>query len=115
MNKQLTLDTRALKAQGPTELMEAALTWIEANPEAWQFIVAGAQHDALEIGRVRIKSQMEALRYRKLAWATKPIKLPNSLSAPFGRILAEWHQEIAHAIPLNASKTDGMSIPPRSY
>lgn len=112
---QLTLDTRSLEAQAPTELLEAALAWISANPKAWEFIVSAAQRDALDIGRVRVKWYLEALRYGNVEWATESVKVPNALSAPFGRILVAWHPELKPFVPLAHSKTDGMSVPPRPY
>lgn len=99
----------------PRKLMEAALTWIEANPEAWDWIVKAAQRDAIELGRVRVKSYIETLRFKPLPWATETIKLPNAFSAAFTRILAEWYPDLRNRIPRASSKLDGCAIPPRPY
>ena len=113
MTGQMTLPVSEKRMESPDGLLTAALTWIDENPEAWHYIVKSAQLDALEIGRIRVKSYVEFLRYKPLPYTTKRIKLPNAFSAPLGRILAEWYPELAHAIPLNASKCDGLTIPPR--
>jgi hypothetical protein len=112
---QLELDTRSLKPIPADKLMTDTLAWIETNPEAWDALVGMAQRDALDFGRVRIKSYIESLRYRDLGYATRTVKLPNAFSAAFSRILGEWHPELRHAIPMASSKLDGCVVPPRSY
>lgn len=110
---QLTLaDTRSLEAQRPRDLMGDALTWIDTNREAWEYLVRVARDDAHRIKRVRVKSYIEDLRTRRLPYATRYIKLPNAFSAPLGRILASWYPDIAPYIPLKHSKTDGCAVPP---
>ena len=109
-------DTRSLKPQTPRQLLEDALRWIEENHGPWMRLVAYAKHDAEFGGRVRVKSYVEALRmHYDVEHAQGPIKLPNALSAPFGRILAAWYPELAPYIPLAHSKLDGLTIPAKPY
>lgn len=112
---QLSFDKRRLEPQSPRELMEAALTWIHDNPEAWDLLVDYAMQDAARYGLVRVKRYIEDLRMSPLT--TRPdkpgAKLPNAFSPAFGRILAAWYPEIANAIPTASSKLDGCTIPPR--
>ena len=106
-------DARQLEAQRPRDLMADCLAWIETHPEAWDFIVGAAQRDALDCGRVSVKSYIESLRRRRMQWATEQVKIPNAYSAPIGRILAEWYPDLRPAIPLAHSKLDGCEVPPR--
>lgn len=115
MNTQLALpDTRSMKAQSPQQLMEAALAWIEENYYGWTQVVHHARRDARDIGRVRVKSYIEELRYdaRLAHYSGGPVKLPNAFSAAFSRILVAWYPELAAAVPVAHSKLDGVTIPP---
>ena len=96
------------------QTLDLALSWIADNPDSWDFIVAGAQRDALDGVPIRIKAYVEALRDRRnVSWATRAVKLPNGLTPAFGRILVEWYPELAPSIRLASSKLNGLVIPPR--
>jgi hypothetical protein len=112
---QLTLPVPEKRMESAEGTMLTALAWIDANPEAWDRIVGGAQRDSLEFGRVRVKSYIEHLRFTRIGSATTTYKLPNGFSAAFTRILWEWHPELRPSIPRASSKLDGLVVPPRSY
>jgi len=120
--QQLTLpDTRALES--PRVLMESALTWIAENPDAWHWFVNAARLEADTYERVSVKGLMEGLRRHRIPYATASVKLPNSYSAAFSRILRAWHGHetirgnvtLADCIPVSRSKLDGVSVAPRPY
>lgn len=115
---QLTIPRMSrLEATSPKQLMTAAVEWIENNRDGWAYVVAEARNDAELLGRVRVKHAMECLRYQRPhiggGKPSGPVKLPNALSAAFGRILAAWYPSIAPHIPLTRSKLDGVVVPPR--
>jgi len=114
MTEQLTIPFPPLEAQGARRMMETALSWIEDNREGWRYIVDSARYDVDKHRRTRIKRYIEDLRDDvAVRHQSGPVKLQNALSAPFGRILAAWHPELAEYIPMHASKTDGIVIPAR--
>lgn len=118
MTAQLQLDYdqgRGLKPKGSQRMMAEALAWIEANHHGWGYVVERAFADADEHGRVRVKKYMEDLRdgVNVVRLGNAHFKVPNELSAPFGRILAAWFPELEPYIPMHVSKTDGMVIPSR--
>ncbi len=115
MTGQLTLPVSEKRMEAPEGLMLAALAWIDENPEAWRWITNAARLDAMECGRVFIKGYIESLRHRPLPHGSRDFKIPNAFSAAFTRILRAWHPELEHAIPVNRSKLDGVTIPPRPY
>lgn len=112
---QMTLPVSEHRLESPEGLMAAALLWIDANPGGWDFIVGAAQRDALDFGRVRVKSYIESLRFMPGGNATRTYKLPNAFSPAFTRILWEWHEELRPSIPRASSKLDGLAIPGRPY
>lgn len=114
MNAQTALDFSRTEPQSPRELMESALAWIDSNRAAWSLLVEYAFRDADRLGRVRVKRYIEDLRCSPLVWhETGAVKLPNGYSSAFGRILAAWYPEVAPFVPLQSSKLDGCSIPPK--
>ena len=114
---QTAFPTRAMEPQAPNELIEECVHWIEANMAAWLTgFVARAAKDARSRGRVRVKKYAEDVRDSSLIGPDgKPVKLPNAYTPIFGRLLREWHPELADFIPLNSSKFDGCVFPARPY
>jgi hypothetical protein len=112
----MTIPVSERRIQSAEGLLAAALTWIEENPTAWDHIVGAAQRDALDGTPVRLKYYVEALRADPdLKHASREFKIPNGLTAALGRVLHEWHAEVAPYLRLKPSKLDGCSIPPRPY
>ncbi len=109
---QLTI-TERLEQQTAVELMDAALSFIAKNPEAWDWLVEMAEEDAQRIGRIRIKRYIEDMRVMRFPWDTSVVKIPNAYSAPFGRIIRAWYPELAAFVPVAVSKCDGCVIPER--
>jgi hypothetical protein len=116
---QMTLPVREERLESAEGTMSAALTWIANNDAAWNYIVMHARMDANprdgRPGRVRVKAYLEAVRQMRTMYATERIKVPNSFSAAFTRILWEWEPDLRNAIPRASSKLDGLVVPPRSH
>ena len=126
---QLALPVNEKRMESPEGLMQAALLWIQENPEAADFLVGAAQRDALDGVPVRFKWYAEMLRsgyvydehgqlvMRKripLTALHRNIVFPNALTAALARIFCEWHPELRASTKLAASKLDGCVIPPRT-
>lgn len=112
---QLTLpDTSRMEAQRPRDLLAEAVAWADTNYYAWVWLVHAARRDAANCGRVRVKHYVEELRFSPdvQRGTGSPVKLPNSYSAAFTRILAAWYPDLAPFIPKAHSKLDGAVVPP---
>lgn len=112
MNEQLF----ATKPSESKALMEDSLGWIIANKDAWRRIEAMARKDAHEMGYTRMKAYIEIMRYEPDVrhFHSGYVKICNSYSSYFNRILVAWNPELAPFVRMRGgSKPDGLVVPQR--
>lgn len=80
--------------------------WIDANPEAWEFMVESARASARAGRRFGIGSLVEHVRWHMFAQGTDSFKCNNNFRAPFARRLIREVPECEPYITTRASVTD---------
>lgn len=92
-----------------SESVYFARLWIEANPDAWAYIVKRALTDARAKRRVSIAQLVEDVRRIDFVNHNgQPFKINNRLRPGLARILARDYPEIASYIEMRKAACDGM-------
>ena len=80
--------------------------WIEANPEAWEFMKKSAQDSADSNRMFGVKSLCEHVRWHMYAEGHDGFKLNNNYSAAFARRLIEEVPDCAQYLRTRSSVMD---------
>lgn len=88
------------------DMINGADEWIEANQEAWDYMVSQAKMCADRRRRFSIASLCEHVRWRMYAQGVDNFKVNNDYNAVFARRLIDVVPECADYITRRRSKVD---------
>ncbi len=83
--------------------------WIDANPDAWEFMVESARASARAGRRFGIGSLVEHVRWHMFAEGVDGFKCNNNFRAPFARRLIKEVPECEPYITTRSSMVDACS------